>query len=298
MAYAVRSDAALPRVLTAHNVESRLASRLAAVEGARWPPAILRWQARKVLAAEVRALTEFSHCVAVSDTDRDALRALAPGLRVSVVSNGVDLDHFFPSPVDPSSRTLAFCGDMGWAPNVDAVTFFVREVLPRIRQVLPEVTFSIIGRGPSDALVRSLSSDSVRFSGTVPDVRPLLSTARLVVVPLRSGSGTRLKILEAWAAGRPVLSTTVGAEGLPVAEGQNIVIADDAETMARRAIFLLNDLSLSSRLGENGRRLVESRFGWDTVAESLLELYESALTSYQPRTRPPVLEDPEWRLAR
>jgi glycosyltransferase involved in cell wall biosynthesis len=274
VAYTQFGRGAPPRLLTAHNVESRLVTRLAALDAPHWPGPVLSWQARKVLAAETQALSAFDACIAVSGTDGEALQALAPPLRVAVVPNGVDLEGFRETPVDPSSHILAFCGAMDWAPNADAAAFFAREVLPRIRQSQPQVQFQIIGRNPPASLVRRLTSEAVQFSGTVADVRPYLAAARLVVVPLRSGSGTRLKILEAWAMGRPVLSTTLGAEGLPADDGTNIAIADDAESMAARAVSLLADLSESRRLGAAGRRLVAGHFGWDAVARRLLEVYD------------------------
>jgi glycosyltransferase involved in cell wall biosynthesis len=192
---------------------------------------------------------------------------------------------------------MLFSGAMDWLPNVDAVKFFVKEVLPLIRTRVPETQLWVVGRNPSGSLVQQLTQEGIRFTGTVDDIRPYLSRARLVVVPLRIGGGTRLKILEAWAMGKPVLSTSIGAEGLPAVDGANIAIADAPEAMAERAIALLHDAASMKQLGASGRRTVTERFAWKHVAEALLQAYEQTLsdagqqgrrTQFRPPAMPPL----------
>src|SRR5215471_15196951 len=193
---------------------------------------------------------------------------MAPGTAVSVVRNGVDLTQFTPDSCPEDPHLIVFTGAMDWLPNVDGATFLVREILPRIRKRDPDAHLLVVGSNPTELLVRTLAGPSVRFTRSVEDVRPYLRQARLVVVPLRIGGGTRLKILEAWALGKPVVSTTIGAEGLPIQDGTNIALADSAEAFAQRVIELLKDTPAAGQLGIAGRRVVEELFGWDRVART------------------------------
>jgi len=167
-----------------------------------------------------------------------------------------------------------FTGAMDWLPNVDGARFFASQVLPRLRQRVPRVRMLVVGRGPSLSLERELAGTGVELTGAVDDVRPYLARAGLVVVPLRIGGGTRLKILEAWAMGRPVLSTTIGAEGLPARDGDGIAIADDPEAFAARAAELLGDPTMGTRLGRRGREIAEVHFAWEAVGAALLRAWE------------------------
>lgn len=295
VAYALDGLATPPRVITAQNVESQLIRRIAARARPWWKRRVIGWQASKVLEAERRVFRLFDRCLAVSESDAAEIERMVPGAAVSVVRNGVDLSQFTPSVARRTADLMVFTGAMDWLPNVDGVRFFVREILPRIRQGHPDARLLVVGSNPSDALVRELGGASVHFTGTVEDVRPYLDEAHLVVVPLRAGGGTRLKILEAWAVGKPVVSTTIGAEGLPTQDGQNIALADSPEAFARRASHLLSDAGAAEQLGAAGRRVVEEHFGWDRIARALLQAYEVTLAGDRnPRfSAPPVRSDGE-----
>lgn len=295
VAHAVMSMRTPPRILNAHNVESVLMARLAAVE-AKWARRrLIEWQARKVRRAEKETYARFDTCVAMSEVDRARMVEMAPAVPVVVVPNGVDLTWFRVSNEQPEPDLVVFSGSMDWEPNVDAALYFARNVLPRIRRWRPGARFVIAGRDPAPRLRAQLDGDSsVAFTGTVADIRPYLAKASLVVVPLRVGSGTRLKILEAWAMAKPVLSTTLGAEGLPARDGENIAIADSAESMAVRAVQLLTRRGEAECLGSRGRRLVEERYSWGVVAESLSAVYEEAVgRSRRLRTRDSLVPDSE-----
>jgi sugar transferase (PEP-CTERM/EpsH1 system associated) len=263
-----------PRLLNAHNVESVLIRRMAAQARPWWRKMVIRWQSSKTLKAERQRYRQFDRCLAVSEADAAEIERMAPGVAVSVVRNGVDLTQFTPDSSSGDPHLIVFTGAMDWPPNIDGATFFVREILPKIRERDPDAHLLIVGSNPSELLVRTLTAPAVRFTGTVEDVRPYLRQARLVVVPLRIGGGTRLKILEAWALGKPVVSTTIGAEGLPVEDGKNIALADSAEAFAQRVIKLLSDTGAAGQLGIAGRGVVEEAFGWDRVACTLLDAYE------------------------
>jgi polysaccharide biosynthesis protein PslH len=267
-----------PRLINAHNVESLLIRRLAEQELRRWRKALITWQAYKTLQAEVRTYRSFHRCAAVSEVDRAHIEKMAPGLPISIVPNGVDVDWFEPRSGTSDPHLMVFTGAMDWLPNIDSVSFFVKEVFPRIKKSVPRAQLRVVGRHPSESLLRRLAGDGIRFTGTVDDVRPHLAQARLVVVPLRIGAGTRLKILEAWAMGKAVLSTSIGAEGLPAVDGENIAIADTAESLAERAVALLDDAKAVARLGAVGRCIAEERFAWRRVAAALLRAYEETVS--------------------
>jgi sugar transferase (PEP-CTERM/EpsH1 system associated) len=277
IAHALHGLETAPRVLNAHNVESLLIRRMGEHAGSGWRKAAIAWQARKTLHAECRSFRLFDRCLAVSEEDGAEIGRMVPGLPVSVVPNGVDVVQFTPQALADGEPEIVFTGAMDWAPNVDGVTFFAGEILPRIRQRVPSARLSIVGRNPSASLIRRLEGDAVRFTGSVDDVRPYLARARVVVVPLRIGGGTRLKILEAWALGKPVVSTRLGAEGLPAKDGENIALADTPDAFAERTIGLLGDALGGGALGAAGRRLVEERFSWERVTRDLVEAYEATL---------------------
>ncbi len=266
-----------PRLLNAHNIESVIIRRRGAHEASSWKRPLIAWQALKTMRAEAEAHRCFDRSVVVSDVDRLELERISPGRTVSVVPNGVDLEWFEPVGAVDFAPTMVFVGAMDWVPNIDGVGFFVREVLPRIRQRIPNAALWVVGRAPPAGLVKSWTAAGVRVTGTIPDVRPFVARARLVVVPLRIGGGTRLKILEAWAMEKAVLSSVVGAEGLPVVDGENIALADAPEAMAARAVSLLRNPDQAARLGAAGRRVAEEQFAWPRVAQLLLQAYEETV---------------------
>jgi sugar transferase (PEP-CTERM/EpsH1 system associated) len=255
----------LPLVLFTHNVESEIWRRHA--ETATGPRRLLlasQW--RRMLRFERHAVSRADLVLAVSDADRRTLRDLYGPLRqpVHVVPTGVDTAYFAPRQVDVRPRHLVFTGSMDGLPNEDAMLFFVREVLPRIRQVEPETTLSIVGRRPTPAVTR-LASEAIEVTGDVEDVRPYVAEAAVYVVPLRVGGGTRLKIFEAMAMGKAIVSTAVGAEGLPVSAGLHLLLADEPEAFARGVVRLLQNRTERARLGDAARHLVVEQYDWSAV---------------------------------
>lgn len=278
-----------PAVLNAHNVESVLARRVAETERAPWKRRLIAWQCGRIIRAEIAAHRLVQRSIVVSDVDGAELERMAPGLSISLVPNGVDVEWFAAGRGSADPHTMAFVGAMDWLPNVDAAQFFVRDVFPRIRARIPNAQVWIVGRHPSPALARACAVDGVHLTGTVDDVRPHVARARLIVVPLRIGGGTRLKILEAWAMGKAVLSTSVGAEGLPATDGANIELADTPEDLAARAVAVLGDAARAARLGVEGRRVVAAHFSWPRVAERLLDAYEATVATARSRGGTPYV---------
>jgi sugar transferase (PEP-CTERM/EpsH1 system associated) len=271
-------------VLDAHNVEFRLTETLADTRRGLSGLVYRRYAARERKlrrAEELDACHRVARVVAVSPSDRDTLLTVAPSLKVDVVPNGIDLDRFTPADVPESDRQphALFVGKMDYRPNVDAVQWFCREVLPLVRSRSPTFRFTICGAHPTRAVRELARVDGVLVTGRVPDTRPYLDDAAISVIPLRAGSGTRLKMLEAMAMGRPVVSTSIGAEGLDAVSGIHFIKANTATEFAARIVELLDQPAERERLGSAGRRLVEARYGWPAIVSLLEKTYEELVAS-------------------
>jgi glycosyltransferase involved in cell wall biosynthesis len=235
-----------------------------------------------MLKFEGATLARFDRVLAVSDTDRDTLHRLyqqSLNAPVSVIPTGVDTTYFTPQPQDPSgARRLVFTGSMDWLPNEDAVLYFCREILPIIREAEPDVTFTIVGRSPTPAVRRLAEDPSVEVTGRVKDVRPYLAASAVYVVPLRIGGGTRLKIFEAMSTGRSVVSTTIGAEGLPAEDGRHLLLADGPQVFAQSVIRMLRDVPARTRIEREARALVAGHYDWEAAAMQLEHALEETRT--------------------
>ena len=271
-----------PALLFTHNVEAEIWRRHAETQTGRVQRVLYGMQHRRMLRFERRTLGRFDGVLAVSATDRDTLGRLYPGAirePTHVVPTGVDTEFFAPKATATSSRSLVFTGAMDWLPNEDAMVFFCRDVLPLIRQEEPDVTVSIVGRAPTPTVARLAQLPGVIVTGRVDDVRPYMADAAVYIVPLRIGGGTRLKIFEAMSMGHAVVSTTVGAEGLPVTNGTHLVLADEPGSFAAAVVRLLRNSDERRRFGAAARALVAARYDWAVVAASL----EEALLRYARR---------------
>ena len=226
---------------------------------------------------EPRYAERFDHCIAVSEVDRQALRTANPRLMVDVVPNGVDTRLYQPLPFGGSQPVLLFVGNMNYRPNVDAVLHFHRSILPRIQHAIPATQLHIVGKDPG-AEIKQLAGNGVDVIGSVEDLQPYYRQSTVCIVPLRAGSGTRLKILEAMALGRPVVSTSLGCEGLDVIDGEHLLIADTAEEFAEKVALLLNDEPLRHRIVSSARQFVVSRYDWDVLAAKLIQIYSELVT--------------------
>lgn len=256
----------IPKVLFTHNVEALLWKRhLEVAKNLVWKAVC--WREYKTMARyEQRWLRAADHVLTVSETDRDYFSAIIPKEKITVIPTGADTDYFQPQAMAVDEQSMVFTGAMDWLPNEDGISFFVNEVLPLILREVPEVKLAIVGRNPS-ARVQALAGSHVRITGRVDDVRPYVAEAAVYVVPLRIGSGTRLKIFEAMAMGKPVVSTSIGAEGLPVRDGEHLLLADSATQFAQRVVGLLRSSSRRDTLGKAARQLVEQSYSWASVTK-------------------------------
>jgi polysaccharide biosynthesis protein PslH len=262
-------------VLFQHNVETTIWQRREDTASNPLHRAVYRVQRRRMFEYERGVCRTVKHVVAVSAEDAARMRTMFGVEHVSHIPTGVDLDYFAPAAESPLRYDLVFVGSMDWAPNVDGMLYFIAEVLPLIRRERPECRVAIVGRTPGKEIVEAGARDPwITVTGTVPDIRPYFWESAVSIVPLRIGGGTRLKIFEAVAAKIPVVSTTVGAEGLPLDNGRHLFIADDAGTFAARCLELLRDRDARQRMAGEAWELVRSNFSWEQVAR----LFERELT--------------------
>jgi glycosyltransferase involved in cell wall biosynthesis len=222
----------------------------------------------------------------VSEPDAALLRSEFGIDDALVIPNGVSIAPYDEIPNEPKPNHLVYCGSMDAGVNQDAVEYFLHRIFPLILKKKPETTFCVIGRHPPASLLK-LQNEHIRFTGSISDVRLPLKQATLEVVPLRIGGGSRLKILEAFAAKVPVLSTTIGAEGLAVQSGKNILLADTPNDFADRCIDLLNDESLRNSLATEGRKVVDDHYDWSRISPLVENAWAQTIETAK-RLRAPI----------
>jgi len=266
-----------------HNAEYLLQKRAFLIDARqprRWHAALyslVQW--RKLVRYETRVCRQADHILAVSAADRDALARLRISTPITVIPNGIDLAFYSEGMLGtPETITamaplsVVFTGKMDFRPNIDAVLWFLDMVWPRVQAMVPEAQFYIVGRSPHPRVLSRASTPGVFITGEVADVRPYIGQARVYVAPLRVGGGTRLKLLEAMAMRRPIVSTTLGAEGYPVRHGEHLLLADAPEAFADAVVTLLQDPATGERLGTNAFQFVSERYDWDTLFPRLMRV--------------------------
>jgi polysaccharide biosynthesis protein PslH len=273
----VPTGGSTPVVLFEHNVEYMIWQRLCALETRAWRRALFELEWRKLRAREADACRDADLTIAVSEDDRRRLEQLAPGIRAASIPTGVDTGYFRPDGRPERAHRMVFSGSMDWHPNEDAVIYFADAILPRIRAEIPDATLTVVGRNPTARLREVAARAGLDVTGTVDDVRPAIGEASVYVVPLRAGGGTRLKIFEALAMAKPVVSTTVGAEGLALEDGRHFIAADDPDAFAESVIGLMRNPARRQALGQSGRELVETCYSWPTIARDFEERCEEVV---------------------
>jgi polysaccharide biosynthesis protein PslH len=261
-----------PAVLFEHNVEATIWQRYVSVPQHPVRRAYMRLQWQRMLRHEASECRRFAHVIAVSPIDAEVIRREYAVASVGHVPTGVDLEYFSASrPRPQESRELVFIGSMDWMPNDDGIRWFATDVFGRIQECIPGARLLVVGRSPSPGMRALVAHNSaIEVTGTVADVRPYLERAAICVVPLRIGGGTRLKIYEAMAMGVPVVSTTIGAEGLPLRNDEHLLIADTADDQVSAICALLTERTRAARLAAAARRYVQEHCSWDAVAERFL----------------------------
>ncbi len=269
-----------PTVLTHHNLESMLMARRAQVETRGLMRFYLRRESAKLEACERRLSPACDLNVMMSNPDAGGLTKIAPSARTAVVANGVDTAYFTPGDQNADAPSLVYTGGMNMFANSDAVLYFVNQIWPAIRQQHPTVKFVAVGQDPPKELLALAAADPrVTVTGYVDDIRPYVRKAAVYVVPLRVGGGTRLKVLDAMAMGKAMVSTSIGCEGIEVVANRHLMIADDPATFAATTLALLADGNRRAALSQAARARVEELYAWPVIGQQLLDAYQTAITS-------------------
>jgi sugar transferase (PEP-CTERM/EpsH1 system associated) len=272
----------VPTVLGHHNIESQLMARRADHEAgtlARW---YVARQARLLVDFERQYASRFPLNITVSSADATTLEKICPGARTAVLPNGVDTDYFTRRP-DTGMPSLIYTGGMNMFANRDAVEWFLQAIWPTVKKAIPGVRFYAVGARPSKAVLDMATQDpSIEAPGFVPDVRTWVARAAVYVVPLRVGGGTRLKMVDAMAQGKAIVSTTVGAEGIDGQDGVHFVLADTPDAIAAQVIRLLADSTARERLGTAARKRAEERYAWPMLGKQLAAHYSKVVGGARP----------------
>jgi len=262
-----------PTILFQHNVEAMIWKRHYEVQTNPVKKAYLYGQWQKMRRFERDMCRRFDSVIAVSADDREQMKQEYGAEAVFDVPTGVDVEFFRPGEVKTLAHSMVFTGSMDWLPNDDAIRYFTRDIMPLIKQKVPDATLTVVGRNPTPALLELGKSDpSLVITGRVEDVRPYMKTAAAYVVPLRIGGGTRLKIFEAMAMEKAVVSTTVGAEGLQLTDGVELLLADEPRAFADAVAKVLTDSSYAVELGQRAASIVRKNYGWRQVTESFVSI--------------------------
>ncbi len=273
-------ELATPTALFQHNVESILWKRKATVEPAWVDRAVFKLESAKMLRFEPQQVRRFHHVIAVSEADREAMSKMVDPSHISVVPTGVDLSKYPYDPtLRPQSALVVFTGSMDWQPNIDGVEFFCNEIWPLVLRKVPQARFRVVGRDPHPR-VKKLASESVEVTGSVPSILDHLREAAAIVVPLRIGGGTRIKIYEGMATGKATVSTTVGAEGLDVEHGRDILLEDSPPDFAEAVVTLLQNEELRRRL-EIGAVMTARKYDWSAIAPRFIEVLQKTIGAAQ-----------------
>lgn len=271
----------IPCVLFQHNVESSLWQRMAATESNPIKKLSFAIESSKMTRYERTTLGRFHTIIAVSEHDRRQMLQMNPACAIVVVPTGVDTQKFKVAPASSAQPPrIVFIGSMDWEPNIDAVDYFCSQVWPAIRKEFPDAIFQIVGRNPFPKVQR-WAGESVQVTGTVPSVAEYLEKASVVVVPLRIGGGTRLKIFEAMAMGKAMVSTAIGAEGLEVQSGRDLLVADSAIAFAEAVILLIRDAALRRRI-ELAAVQLAAQYDWSHVVGQFADVLTSVLRDRAP----------------
>jgi glycosyltransferase involved in cell wall biosynthesis len=260
------------KVLDAHNVEYDTLHRIAQQLPWGMRKAYYRGEYEAMRVEELRACRGQDGILVTSRRDGMLLHADVPSVPKFVIPNGVDMGYFTPSDICPEPHSLVFTGEMAYVPNYDGMLYFLDQVFPRVISRFPDTRIYVVGRRPPQSLVARASSNII-VTGCVDDVRPFVWRSSVVVVPLRMGGGTRLKVVEAMAMRKAIVSTSIGCEGIDVSHGESCFIEDDPQAFADRIVQLLQDRRLREHIAANARELVGTRYEWSVIGKTLRRAY-------------------------
>jgi len=266
----VRNITGCKKVIVAHNIESDIWKRYLENEKNYLKCLYIKLQYSKLIKFEKNAFKYVDGATAVSDKDSFFIKDLNLKYNIAVIENGVDTDYFHPMIDEINGSTLVFTGSMDWRPNQDAAVYFVDEIFPLLKREIPGIRAFFVGRNPPQHIINLGTQEGIVITGIVDDVRQYVAQGALYIVPLRVGGGSRLKILEAMAMKKPIVSTSIGAEGLDVTDRKDILLADTPEDFCSLCVKVLQEPELSEALVQNGFDLVHAKYKWELIGKKLL----------------------------
>lgn len=268
----LKQEFGLPVVLRQHNVETKIMERFYKNQKNPLIKAYAYLQHKKLSCYEAVACEVFDKCFMITEEDERKIREMNPRVETSVIPSGVDISYFYPMKIKEESYSVVSVAAMDWLPNVEGMLWFHKDIFPLIKKELPGTKLYVVGKNPPDS-VKSLEKDDIIVTGFVEDVRDYMARGAVFIVPLKTGSGMRIKILNALAMGRAIVSTSIGCEGIEVIDGENICIADTEEEFSQGVIRLLKDKSERERMGKEGLKLVRANYQWERIAELIENEY-------------------------
>jgi len=271
----VKGIKGIPKVLNHHNIESHMMLRRAKKEKNLFKKIYFYVEGLKLKKYENRICPKFDINLVVSELDKERLLNIAPNSKVEVIPNGVDINYFKPLNSKIKRHNIVFAGRMNAYPNEDAVIWFLKEIWPLLKKEVPDATFTIAGRNPTPRIKKFAKNDSsILVTGYVDDIRPFIAQAEVYICPIRDGGGTKLKILDAMAMGKIIVTTTIGAEGLGVIHERHVLIANDPKISASQVLLVFNNPDLRKYLSQNARQLVKKEYSWEIIGKKLNSLYQ------------------------
>lgn len=271
----------IKKALDHHNIESCMMLRRAKREKNPLKKFYFYLEGLKLQRYEAKVCHMFDINLVVSKADRKRLLKIAPNAKVEIIPNGVDTKYFKPEKSKHIPHTLLFTGTLNFYPNEDAVLYFFYNIWPLLKKIYPDLTFIIAGKSPTLRIKEITKRDpNIKLTGYVEDIRPYMEQAEVYICPIRDGGGTKLKLLEAMAMKKAIVTTSIGAEGLDVVNNKHLLIADNPKDFAIKVLLVLNNPELRKQLGENARKLVEERYCWDIIGEKLNQIYEELCAGY------------------
>jgi len=265
----------IPKGLNHHNIESHMMLRRAKREKNPLKKLYFYIEGIKLRKYEKQVCPKFNMNLVVSELDKKRLLNIAPNSKIAVIPNGVDINYFKPLNSKIKRHNIVFAGRMNAYPNEDAVIWFLKEIWPLLKKEVPDTTFTIAGRNPTPRIKKFAKNDlSILVTGYVDDIRPFIAQAEVYICPIRDGGGTKLKLLDAIAMGKAIVSTSIGAEGLEVKNGEHILIADDPVSFVSQILRIFKNLNLRTNLGNSAKNLVEKKYSWKIIGKKLNSLYQ------------------------
>jgi sugar transferase (PEP-CTERM/EpsH1 system associated) len=268
----------IPSVLTEHNVESERVYRLAKNSHNIVFKLFMYLQYIKLRNFEKKAISEFDLCITVSANDMQTLSEMSPDVHFEEIPNGVDTSFYTPDSEVSFNKSLVWAGGMKDFYNQQAVLFLLESIYPIIKAYMPGIRMTLVGKCNSERILSLAKRNSVHMTGYVEDVRPFINSASVFVAPILSGGGTKLKVLNAMAMAKPVVTTSVGAEGIEAQNGVHLIIADDPAEFAEKTVYLLKNPGIARKIGENARSLILEKYDWKVIGPKMIKIYEETIS--------------------